>query len=172
LVLALACTPKQQPADKAEKKETAASNARILVGIGGPGSHIEGIAEHGGKLYVADWKDAAVYRIDPADPAPTRVAMLPVAGVGILGVVADEAGNLYFAVPDSGWVLRVAADRIGASDLVHYRRHEVRHRRAGANGLAFDHAGHLWIGGGDSHALYHVGPKGARRRCLRRITPR
>ena len=73
--------PRSSSRQTKQKKETAASNARILVGIGGPGSHIEGIAEHGGKLYVADWKDAAVYRIDPADPAPTRVAMLPVSGV-------------------------------------------------------------------------------------------
>jgi sugar lactone lactonase YvrE len=161
-VLALACAPKQKPTEKAEK-EAAASNTRILAVIGGPGSHIEGIAEHGGKLYVADWKDAAVYRVDPADPAPTRVAMLPVPGVGILGVVADQAGNLYFAVPDSGWVLRVAADRIGASDFSATTDvTKFATGAPGANGLAFDRSGHLWIGGGDSHALYHVGPKGGK----------
>ncbi|HSE65978.1 MAG TPA: hypothetical protein VLB12_03260, partial [Gemmatimonadales bacterium] len=163
LALALACAPKQQPADKAETKEPMPSNARTLAVIGGPGSHIEGMAEHGGKLYVADWKDAAVYRIDPTDPAPTRVAILPVPGVGILGIVADDAGNLYFAVPDSGLVLKVAANRIGASDFsatTDVSRFATGAK--GANGLAFDHSGHLWIGGGDTHTLYHVGPKGGK----------
>jgi sugar lactone lactonase YvrE len=163
LTFALACAPKQQAADKAENKEPAESNARTLAVIGGPGSHIEGIAEHGGKLYVADWKDAAVYRIDPANPAPTRVAVLPVPGVGILGVAADDAGNLYFAVPDSGFVLKVAADRIGASDFSATKDvMKFATGAKGANGLAFDRSGHLWIGGGDSHVLYHVGPKGGK----------
>ncbi len=163
LAFALACAPKQQAAEKAENKEPADSNARILAVIGGPGSHIEGIAEHGGKLYVADWKDAAVYRIDPTNPAPTRVAVLPVPGVGILGVAADDAGNLYFAVPDSGLVLKVAANRIGASDFSPTTDvSKFATGAKGANGLAFDHSGHLWIGGGDSHVLYHVGPKGGK----------
>ena len=167
LAFALACAPKQQAAKKAENKEPADSNARTLAVIGGPGSHIEGIAEHGGKLYVADWKDAAVYRIDPANPAPTRVAVLPVPGVGILGIAADDAGNLYFAVPDSGLVLKVAADRIGASDFSATTDvTKFATGAKGANGLAFDHSGHLWIGGGDSHALYHVGPKGGKARVF------
>jgi sugar lactone lactonase YvrE len=163
LAIALACAPKEQPAEKAANKESVDSNTRTLAVIGGPGSHIEGIGEHGGKLYVADWKDAAVYRIDPANPAPTRVAVLPVPGVGILGVAADGAGNLYFAVPDSGLVLKVGADRIGASDFsatTDVMRFATGAK--GANGLAFDHSGHLWIGGGDSHTLYHVGPKGGK----------
>jgi len=139
-----------------------AANPRILATVGSEGTHIEGIAEHGGKLFVADWKDGGVYRIDPSNPAPTRVALLPTGpGQAILGVLADAAGNLYFAIPDSGWVLKVTAARLGASDFsptTDVSRFATG--APGANGLAFDRAGHLWIGGGDHHALYHVGPGG------------
>jgi sugar lactone lactonase YvrE len=142
--------------------EPASSKARILATIGGPGSRIEGIAEHAGKLYVADWKDGDVYRVDPADPAPTRVGLLPTKpGEAILGAVADAAGNLYFAIPDSGLVLRIAAGRVGASDFSPTT--DVTRFATGvpgANGIQFDRAGHLWIGGGDQHCLYHVGPSG------------
>jgi sugar lactone lactonase YvrE len=142
--------------------EPATSRAHLLATIGGPGSRIEGIAEHAGKLYVADWKDGNVYRVDPAEPAPTRVGLLPTTpGEAILGVVADAAGNLYFAIPDSGLVLRIAAGRIGASDFsptTDVTRFATGVR--GANGLQFDRAGHLWITGGDQHCLYHVGPSG------------
>ena len=144
-----------------EPAQAAAPNAKIIATVGGEGSHIEGIAEHAGKLYVADWKDGGVYRIDPASPAPTRVGLLPPTAGQSLGTVADTGGNLYFAMPDSGWVLRIPAARLGASDFS--PTNDVTRfvtGAPGANGLAFDQKGHLWIGGGDHHALYHVGPAG------------
>jgi sugar lactone lactonase YvrE len=60
-------------------------------------------------------------------------------------------------------VLKVAADRIGASDFSATKDvTKFATGAKGANGLAFDRSGHLWVGGGDSHVLYHVGPKGGK----------
>ena len=135
----------------------------VLATVGDSASTIEGIAEVGGRLFVCDWKDGTIYRIDPADPAPVAVGGLPIApGTAVLGIVADALGNLYFAVPEPGVIYRVAAGRLGAADFNPKKDAKVFATGAlGANALAFDRAaGHLWITGGPSGNLYHVGPEG------------
>jgi sugar lactone lactonase YvrE len=138
-------------------------NVSILTTVGDSASTIEGIAEFGGKLYVCDWKDGTIYRIDPADPTPVPVGGLPVPpGTIVLGIIADTAGDLYFATPDSGIVYRVKAARLGAKD---FNRKKDATRFAtgamGANGMTFDYpGGHLWITGGPTGNLYHVSAKG------------
>lgn len=135
----------------------------ILATIGDSASTIEGIASYDGKLFVCDWKDGTIYRIDPASPEPVPVGGLPVpSGTAVLGMVTDAGGNLYLAVPDSGLVFRVAAGRLGAADF-NRKRDATRFATgaAGANALVFDAgAGHLWISGGTTGAIYHVGPEG------------
>lgn len=134
----------------------------ILATIGDSSSTIEGIAEHGGLLYVCDWKDGTIYRIDPRAPTPAPVGGLPVApGTIVLGIEADSAGNLYFAAPESGTVYRVAADRLGAADFDRAKDATPYATGAGgANAMAFDAAGRLWISGGPTGNLYQVGPEG------------
>jgi len=135
----------------------------VLATIGDSASTIEGIAEFAGRLYVCDWKDGTIYRIDPAEPTPTAVGGLPIApGTAVLGITADTLGNLYFAVPESGTIYRVAARRLGAGDFNPKRDAVVFATGAlGANAMAFDHAaGHLWISGGPTGNLYHVGTAG------------
>jgi sugar lactone lactonase YvrE len=135
---------------------------RTLAEIGDSASRIEGIALHDGKLYVTDWKDGAIYRIDPTDGTPVKVGALPTApNAAILGLVTDVAGNLYAAMPDSGIIYRVAATRLGAAGFDAAKDVTTFATGAkGANGLTFDAQGHLWISGGDAGALYHVGPDG------------
>ncbi len=156
--LALAACTRERP------PEAPAAAASLLTTVGDSASVIEGIATHQGMLYVADWKDGAIYRVDPVAPAPVRVGRLPtVPGQWILGLRTDRSGNLYAAIPDSGLVLRVAGDRLGAADfdpLKDVTRFVTG--AAGANALAFDRRGHLWISGGDQGALYHVGPDGGK----------
>jgi len=135
----------------------------ILATIGDSASTIEGIAAYDGKLFVCDWKDGTIYRIDPANPAPVAVGGLPTApGTTVLGVITDADGNLYLAVPDPGVVYRVKRDRLGAADFDRKRDAvPFATKVEGANGLAFDPgAGHLWISGGPTGNLYHVGPQG------------
>ena len=135
----------------------------VLATVGDSASTIEGIAEFGGRLFVCDWKDGTIYRIDPSDPTPVAVGGLPVApGTVVLGIIADSLGNLYFAVPEPGVIYRVEASRLGATDFNPKQDARVFATGAlGANAMAFDRAtGHLWITGGPSGNLYHVGPEG------------
>jgi len=135
----------------------------LLATVGDSASRIEGIAEFGGLLYVCDWKDGTIYRIDPADPTPTAVARLPVApGTAVLGLRTDRLGNLYLAVPESGRIYRVAVERLGATDFDPAQDAVVFATGAdGANAIAFDEPdGRLWITGGPTGNLYRVGPAG------------
>lgn len=157
-VLAVACRPAASPAS-----DPLQASMRILTTVGADStSAIEGLALFNGRLFVADWKDGSIYRVDPAAPAPVKVGRLPIGpGTAILGAAADSVGDLFFAQPDSGIIYRVAVGRLGARDFDPARdvtvfATGVKH----ANGITFDAHGHLWITGGDVDALYQVGPKG------------
>lgn len=157
-VLAVACRPAASPpADPLQ------ATMQVLTTIGTDStSAIEGLALFNGRLFVADWKDGSIYRVDPAAPTPLKVGQLPTRpGTAILGVVADSIGDLFFAQPDSGIIYRVAVGRLGAHDFdpakdVSVFATGVKH----ANGITFDSRGHLWVTGGDVDALYQVGPEG------------
>jgi len=140
---------------------TAAPALRIVATIGDSASTVEGLAEHGGALYTADWKDGGLYRIDPSGSV-TRVGQLPVKpGTAILGLAADAAGNLYAAAPEAGVVYRVDAARLGASDFDPGKDAKPFVTGAkGANGINFGADGHLWISGGAQNAVYHAPPTG------------
>ena len=138
------------------------SELRIFATIGDSSSRIEGIAEHRGKLYVADWQDGRVYRVDAATGRVERVGQLPTKpGEALLGVAVDTAGNVYVGAPQTGIIYRIDAAKLGKAYFNSRQDVDAFASGAiGANGLAFDANGHLWISGGDANAVYHVGPKG------------
>lgn len=163
-VIRPATTPSRAPADSvpAMSAVPTAPQARIFATIGDSSSRIEGIAVHGGTLYVADWKDGGVYSVDATTGRVERVGQLPTKpGEALLGVATDSAGNVYVGAPQTGLVYRIDAARLGAADFKPRKDVDAFASGAmGANGLAFDANGHLWISGGDANAVYHVGPKG------------
>jgi sugar lactone lactonase YvrE len=139
------------------------ASMRILTAIGSDStSAIEGLATFNGRLFVADWKDGAIYRVDPANPTPERVGQLPTRpGTMILGGAADSVGDLFFAIADSGIIYRVPVGRLGAKDFAPATDVTVFATGAPhANGINFDRQGRLWITGGDVNTLYEVGPTG------------
>jgi sugar lactone lactonase YvrE len=165
LAAVIACA-ERRPAPAADSAAAGAATAtapalRIVAMIGDSASTIEGLAEHRGALYTADWKDGGLYRIDSVGSV-TRVGQLPTKpGTAILGLAADSTGNIYAAVPDEGVIYRVDAARLGASDFnpaTDAKRFVTEAK--GANGLAVDANGHLWISGGDQNAVYHAPPTG------------
>lgn len=161
--LIVGCKSERKPEATAVVDSAPIVSARIVTMIGDSASTIEGMAEHGGKLYVADWKDGAVYRIDPA-VGVEKVGQLPIRpGDWILGLAVDTAGNLYAAAPSSGIIFRIDASRLGAPDFNPAKDvSQFATGAKGANGLAFDRSGHLFISGGDQNAVYHVGPRGGK----------
>lgn len=142
----------------------ATPHTRIFATVGDSASRIEGLAEHQGKLYTADWKDGSIYSIDAADGRVARVGQLPTKpGEALLGVAADSAGNIYVGAPQTGLIYRIDADRLGKEDFKPRKdAHVFASGAAGANGLTFDANGHLWISGGEANAVYHVAPNGGK----------
>lgn len=140
---------------------------RLATTIGDSASTIEGIVAVDGALYTADWKDGAIYRVDTTGAA-AKVGQLPTTpGQWILGITADSAGNLFFAVPETGTIWRVGAERLGAADFDPATDATAYATGAlGANGIGFDRNGHLFISGGDRNALYHVAPGGGAAQVL------
>ena len=135
---------------------------RIFATIGDSSSRIEGVAEHAGKLYVADWKDGTVYSVDAGTGRVERVGQLPTKpGESLLGVATDSAGNVYVGAPETGIIYRIKAAKLGKPDFKARKDADAFASGAvGANGLTFDGNGHLWVSGGDANVVYHVDPKG------------
>lgn len=161
--LAMGCKSEKKPEAAAAVDSSSVASARVITMIGDTSSTIEGLAEYGGKLYTADWKDGSVYRIDPT-VGVEKVGTLPIkTGDWILGLAADSAGNIYAAIPGSGIIYRIAAARLGATDFNPKKDVTTFATGAkGANGIAFDRNGHLFISGGDQNVVYHVGPAGGK----------
>lgn len=176
LIAATACG--KEPAPAARAADSAPSfpqwagyvSRSVAAALGDSASRIEGLAEHGGRLYTIDWKDGAIYRLTPdnASPSPLlsveRVGELGLPpGTWILGIAADADGNLYAAAPESGTIYKVNGRTLGTPGF-DTRRDVVRFATGakGANGVTFDRTGQLWITGGDQNAIYRVGPKGGK----------
>lgn len=140
----------------------------VAAALGDSASTIEGLAEHAGKLYTIDWKDGAIYRLTPDNTSASpllgveRVGELGTPpGTVILGIAADKDGNLYAAAPQSGTIYKVRGSTLGTQGF--NTRRDVQPfatGAAGANGLAFDRTGQLWITAGSENGLYRVGPAG------------
>ena len=75
----LACAVVMNACSKAPKQadSAAAPHPAILTAIGGDCSHIEGLAVHGGQVFVADWPDGAIHPVDPPSGTTDNVGNLP-----------------------------------------------------------------------------------------------
>ena len=140
-----------------------AATAELLTSIGDRTTIIESVTLFGGKLYTTDWT-GRIWEVDPAAPTPKQVGALPLREpCGILGEVADSAGNLLITCADDGTVWRVARARLGAADFDPKKDATRFITGAGhANGIAIGADGHVWISGGDIDTLYHAGPEGGK----------
>jgi hypothetical protein len=93
----------------------------------------------------------------PAGTAADSLAAAPptAATARIFATIGDSGSRIEGIAEHAGM------SRLGAADFKPRRGVEAFASGAkGANGLAFDANGHLWISGGVANAVYHVGPKG------------
>ena len=122
-------------------------------------------ADSSGVLYLPDRVTGNILRVDPKSPKPVVVGkvdsrMVDGKKVDALpgGILFDAKGDLYVATGPFAEVARIKAADLNAA------KPGVAQTFAtgvpGANGIAFDKRGNLYISGGASGIVYTVGPNG------------
>lgn len=136
--------------------QTAVNIAIDLDPNGATGIRIEGlVSDSTGRLYTSDLDSRRLFRYTPSSNELEILGELPRTATGM---AFDSAGNLYMA---SGTVvLRIGASvlagtSITATDVITFATGVT-----GANGLAFDGNGRLFVSGGASGNIYLVASDG------------
>jgi len=130
-------------------------------------------ADKDGRLYVPDRVSGNILRIDPKSPKPVTVGRIDARDIGGKKVDANAAGLIFNSQGD----LFIAVGPFSA--VVCIRGAEVNPAKpglaqtfatgtSGANGVAVDGLGNLFVSGGASGIVYRVGPNGgAAQRAVR-----
>ena len=122
-------------------------------------------ADRNGILFTSDRVTGNVLRVDPKSPNPVVVGKVESrtidgkkvdAATG--GIAFDTKGDLYIAAAPFSEVVRIkAADLNAAKPGI---AQTFANGVPGANGIAFDSMGTLFVSGGASGIVYSVGPNG------------
>ena len=124
-------------------------------------------ADQQGRLYVCDRVTGNVLRIDPKDPKPVvvgRVAEREIQGKKVRadssGIVFNQQGDLFITSGAFQEILRVNKadlnpEKPGVAET-------FATGTAGANGIAFDRNGYLYVSGGRNGKIYRIGPSGGK----------
>ena len=122
-------------------------------------------ADRDGILFTSDRVTGNVLRVDPKSPNPVvvgRVESRSTDGKKVdatsAGIAFDTKGDLYIAAAPFSEVVRIKAADLNAA------KPGIAQMFAtgvpGANGIAFDSQGTLFVSGGASGIVYSVGPNG------------
>ena len=122
-------------------------------------------ADRNGILFTSDRVTGNVLRVDPKSPNPVvvgKVESRTIDGKKVdgtsAGITFDTKGDLYIAAAPFNEVVRIKAADLNAA------KPGVAQTFAtgvpGANGIAFDSKGTLFVSGGASGVVYSVGPNG------------
>ncbi len=132
-------------------------------------------ADAKGMLYVCDRVSGNVWRIDPKNPKLVVVGKVEereIAGKKIKadasGIVFNQEGDLFIASGPLKEVLRIRSrnldpDKPGVAQT-------FATDTEGANGVAFDRDGNLYVSGGRNGMIYHTGREGGKAQVVARIT--
>jgi sugar lactone lactonase YvrE len=158
-----------------------AANVSILVDFD-PNSAaqtvlVESIAADGkGMLYACDRVSGNVWRIDPKNPKLIVVAQVKEREMGgkkvradVSGIIFNQEGDLYLTAGGFKQVLR-----INGRDLNPQKPGSAQTFATdteGANGIAFDGKGNLYVSGGRNGNIYRTGPEGGKAEIFARIDP-
>ena len=155
-----------QVKDKGDKKHHTAE-VFILADLDpekATGMSIEGITgDKAGRLYTIDMVSRRLFRVLPDTG---KVEVLTVLPRSATGMAFDKDGNLYMASGGSatqeGVILRVRADALQGAEFDSSRVETFASGVNGANGLAFDREGNLYVSGGATGNIYVIKPTGER----------
>ncbi len=118
-----------------------------------------------GRLYMADWVSGNILRVDPKAPKPVVVGRIAAREIGGKSSRGDGRGIAFNAQGD----LFVACDPF--NEVVRLKRSDINPEKpglaetfatgtAGANGIAFDRQGNLYVSGARTGRVHRVGPAG------------
>ena len=129
-----------------------------------------------GRLYLADWVSGNILRVDPRAPKPAVVGRIENRQIGGKtvrgdgrGVAFNTQGDLFIACDPFSEVVRIKnadinAEKPGIAET-------FATGTEGANGIAFDRKGNLYVAGARTGRIYRVGPAGGRAEVVLRIEP-
>ena len=121
--------------------------------------------DRNGILFTSDRVTGNVLRVDPKSPSPVVVGKVESRSIdgkkvdaATGGIAFDTKGDLYIAAAPFSEVVRIKAADLNAA------KPGIAQTFAtgvpGANGIAFDSQGTLFVSGGASGIVYSVGPNG------------
>lgn len=122
------------------------------------GTRIEGVVANQNYVFTADMDTRELYRIDTSTGAAEVLTVLPRTGTGM---ALDESGNLYIASGgEEGLIYKINAGDLNGDPFDGSKVDTFVSGVAGANGLAFDREGTLYVTGGATGNIYAVTPEG------------
>lgn len=133
-------------------------------------------ADQQGRLYVCDRVTGNVIRIDPKDPKLVvvgRVAQREIQGKKVRadssGLVFNQQGDLFITSGAFQEILRIKKAALNPEKPAVAETFATG--TEGANGIAFDRNGYLYVSGGRNGKIYRIGRSGGRAEDWARIDP-
>jgi sugar lactone lactonase YvrE len=133
-------------------------------------------ADAKGMLYACDRITGNVWRIDPKNPKLIVVAQVAEREVDekkvradVSGIIFNQEGDLYLTAGGFKEVLRIRGADLNPQKPG--RAHPFASGTEGANGIAFDNKGNLYVSGGRNGNIYRTGPEGGKAEIFARIDP-
>jgi sugar lactone lactonase YvrE len=127
-------------------------------------------------LFACDRVSGNVWRIDPKKPRLVVVGRVPereIAGkkvrANVSGIVFNAAGDLYLTAGGFSEVLRIRHRNLDVDEPGIAQTFATQ--TEGANGIAFDRNGNLYVTGGRNGRIYRTGPEGGKAQIFAQITP-
>ena len=124
-------------------------------------------ADHRGNLYACDRVSGNVWRIDPKNPKLVVVGKVQERDIGgkkvradVSGIIFNQAGDLYLTAGGFKEVLRIRGRNLDPNNPGIAQTFAIE--TEGANGIAFDKNGNLFVTGGRNGRIYRTGPEGGR----------
>ena len=122
-------------------------------------------ADQQGRLYVPDRVTGNILRVDPKSPKPVVVGKIESRKIGDKAVRADasglsfnQQGDLFIAVGPFREIVRIRGADLNPEKPGTAQTFATGTK--GANGIAFDKHGNLYVSGGRSGKIYRVNPGG------------
>jgi sugar lactone lactonase YvrE len=127
-------------------------------------------------LYACDRVSGNVWRIDPKNPKLVVVGKVQERDIGgkkvranVSGIVFNQAGDLYLTAGGFNEVLRIRGRNLDVDEPGIAQTFAIE--TEGANGIAFDRNGNLYVSGGRNGRIYRTGPEGGRAEVVAQIAP-